>query len=350
MQAILIAFVVAFGMAVLGTPVWIRVLKRLGITQPIHDAVTQHAAKAGSPTMGGAILPVSLVVAYAVAHWISGSPWTRSGVLLIGSVVGAAAVGAADDWLKVRRARNLGLRERQKTVMLTAVGLGFAFAYTGSPDSCTALSFTRCSLALGPELSPVLWVAVALGLMWVTSNSVNFTDGLEGLLSGSASGTFAALAIIGYWQFRHPSDYGIANALDLSLIGVALAAACLGFMWWNCQPKAIFMGDTGSLAIGVAIAHLVLMQNLVLLLPLMGALYVIQGASSFLQRWWFRVTRWRSGEATGKRLFRMAPFHHHLELGGWPESTVLVRLWIVSAASSAAALGIFYADALRLLP
>ena len=241
------------------------------MAQPIHDAVTQHAAKAGTPTMGGAVISVSLVAAYLVAHWMSDTSWTRSGLLLVGSVLGAALVGAADDWLKVRRARNLGLRERQKTIMLTAVGLAFAAGYTSMPDSCTALSFTRCSLALGPKITPVVWVAVAVGLMWVTSNAVNFTDGLEGLLAGSATGTFGALAVIAYWQFRHPPLYDVADALDLSVVGAALAAACLGFLWWNCQPKVVFMGDTGSLAIGVALAHLVLMQNLVLLLPVLGA-------------------------------------------------------------------------------
>lgn len=340
----------SFATALLITPAWIRLLKRFGVTQPIHDAVTQHAAKAGTPTMGGAVIPFSLVASYLVAHWISDTPWTRSGLLLIGSVLGAAVVGATDDWLKVRRARNLGLRERQKTIMLTAVGLAFAVGYTSMPDSCTALSFTRCSLALGPKLTPLVWVGVAVGLMWVTSNSVNFTDGLEGLLAGSAAGTFGVLTIIAYWQFRHPPLYEVADALDLSLISAALAASCLGFVWWNCQPKTLFMGDTGSIAIGVGLAHLVLMQNLVLLLPLLGVLYVVQGGSSFLQRWWFRVTRWRSGGSRGQRLFRMAPFHHHLELGGWPESTVLVRLWIVNFAAGAAALGVFYADALRLLP
>ena len=234
--------------------------------------------------------------------------------------------------------------------MLTAVGLIFAIGYVWTPGTCTALSLTRCSLAVGPEVAPWLWVGVALAVMWVTSNAVNFTDGLEGLLAGSASGTFGVLALIAYWQFRHPSHYAVVDSLDLSVVAVGLAASCLGFVWWNCQPKTVFMGDTGSLALGVGLAHLVLMQNLVLLLPLLGALYVIEGGSSFLQRWWFRFTRLRSEDGRGRRLFRMAPFNHHLELLGWPESTILVRLWIVSFAAGAAALGVFYADALRLLP
>jgi phospho-N-acetylmuramoyl-pentapeptide-transferase len=186
----------------------------------------------------------------------------------------------------------------------------------------------------------LLWGLFGVALLWLSANAVNFTDGLEGLLAGSGALTFACLAVMAFWQFRHPADYHVTDALDLTVIAAALAMACCGFLWWNANPMTIFMGDTGSLAMGVGIAALALQMNVALLVPVLGALYVAEGASSFLQRYVYRFSH-------GRRLFRMAPIHHHFELVGWSESTVIVRFWIVSGLAAAAALAVFYDDFLR---
>jgi len=154
-----------------------------------------------------------------------------------------------------------------------------------------------------------------------TANAVNLTDGLDGLASGAATFCFAILAIIGYWQFRHLSIYHVKSALDLALTSIALAGACLGFLWWNAAPARIFMGDTGSLAIGAGLAALSLQMNLQLLLPVIGGLFVIVTLSVLIQVVSYRVF--------GRRVFLMAPLHHHFELLGWPETTVIVRFWIL---------------------
>jgi phospho-N-acetylmuramoyl-pentapeptide-transferase len=197
------------------------------------------------------------------------------------------------------------------------------------------LSFTRYS-SIGINLGSVGWVVFAVFVVVGTSSAVNITDGLDGVASGSATFGFAILAIIGYWQFRHYSIYHVASALDLALIAVAMAGACLGFLWWNAAPARIIMGDTGSLAIGAGLAALCLLMNLQLLLPVIGGLFVIVTLSVVIQVISYRVFK--------RRVFRMAPLHHHFELAGWPETTVTVRFWILAGLFSALALGLFYAD------
>jgi phospho-N-acetylmuramoyl-pentapeptide-transferase len=341
MRAVLIASVVALVVALGVTPVLVGVLRALGMGQPIQDEVTQHADKAGSPTMGGLVVPLSVTVAYLAAQPIVPGFPQRNAVIVLGAILGGGLTGVVDDWLKVRRGRNLGLREGQKTMMLLAVAIAFAIGYASGPSACTRIAVTRCS-TLPWDLGRVGWSIGAVALFWVSSNAVNFTDGIEGLLSGSATSTFTALAVIAFWEFRHAADYRIDGAVELAVIAAALAAACAGFLWWNGVPGHIFMGDSGSLAIGAGIVALVLSLQVTLLLPILGCLYVAEGASSSLQRYYFRITG-------GRRLFRMAPLHHHFEMLGWPEFTILVRLWIVSGIGAALAIALFYGDALRLL-
>ena len=347
MQAVtgvLVGAAVAFVVAFVGTPLLTRVLRARGVGQPIHEAVSQHATKSGTPTMGGLIIPLGLIVGFAVAWMTTGARPGEAGLSVVGAVVGGAAVGVADDWLKVRRSRNLGLREAQKTLMQVLVIAGFCIAYLSGPDPCTHLSVTHCA-TIAWDPGPVLWAVFAAGLMWATSTGVNFTDGLEGLLSGSAAVSLAALAVIGFWEYRHPAQYHLAGALDLTLVAGSLAAACAGFLWWNARPATIFMGDTGSLAIGMGIAALALGLHVALLVPLLGLLYVMEGASSSLQRYSYKLY-FKKRSAT-RRLFRMAPLHHHFELGGWSEHTVIVRFWLISAGSAVLALAAFYGSSLN---
>ena len=341
MSGIVVGGTVAILVSLFGTPLLVRFLKARGVGQPIHDAVKQHAAKAGTPTMGGAIITVAALAGYGVARGVLGSAPTSDGLRIVLATVAAAAIGGIDDWLKVRSRRNLGgLSRRAKSALQLPVIVAFCATYLAS-DSCTAISITRC--ATGVELGPIVWMIFAVGFIWATSNAVNFADGLEGLLAGSSAVTFVALLIIAVWQFRHPDVYAVTNALDLSVISGCLAAACVGFLWWNGDPMTVFMGDVGSLAIGTAIAGLALSMNISVLIVVLGALYVMEGVSVGLQiytwKWYFKP---RGGQ---RRLFRMAPIHHHFEFK-WTEGTILVRFWILNAVAAALALGIFYLDAL----
>ena len=201
----------------------------------------------------------------------------------------------------------------------------------------TALSFTR-SQAIGINLGSVGWVVFAVVVMVGASNAVNITDGVDGLAAGSGTFCFFVLSVMAYWIFRHESIYHVlpASAIDLALVSVALAGACVGFLWWNAAPAKIIMGDTGSLSIGAGLAALCLLLNLDLLLLVIGGLFVMETLSVILQVISFRVFH--------RRIFRMAPIHHHFELGGWPETTVIVRFWILGGLFCALGLGIFYGD------
>lgn len=342
MLGILAAAMAALAIGLFGTAALIKVLSARGIGQPIHDAVSQHAAKAGTPTMGGLVVSMALPAGY-IAGLAAGERWpSRIGLVVLACVLAAGGVGALDDWLKVRRGRNtLGLRERQKTALILAVAGGFvANGLTDSPI-CTTVNLTRCGVL--PNLGRPGWAVFVVAVIWFTTNSVNFTDGEDGLLAGCALPPLITLAAIGFWEFRHPSIYHVPHALDIALLAIAAAAGCAGLLWWNAAPAQVFMGDTGSLAIGTAIAMAALSLHVELLIPVFGAVFVMEGASSLAQRYWFRLTG-------GRRLFRMAPIHYHFEMLGWPETTVVIRFWIISALASAAAAGIFYADAIHKLP
>jgi phospho-N-acetylmuramoyl-pentapeptide-transferase len=336
MISLMVAGGVALWVAVLGTPALMRTLRDRRIGQQIReDGPSMHLAKAGTPTMGGTVMVVAVAVGYFAAHIGTGVSISRAGVLVVLAVAGAASIGLADDWIKVRHQRSLGLNKRAKFGAQVLLGVGFSLAAEHWANASTYLSFTRWD-SIGVNLGEAGWVLWATFILVSAMNGVNLTDGLDGLASGSATFGFACLAIIGYWQFRHFSIYHVSGALDLGLSSVALAGACLGFLWWNAAPARIFMGDTGSLAIGAGLAALALEMNLQLLLPVIGGLFVIVTMSVVIQVASFRLFH--------RRVFRMAPLHHHFELMGWPETTVIVRFWILAGLCAALGLGIFYAD------
>jgi phospho-N-acetylmuramoyl-pentapeptide-transferase len=235
----------------------------------------------------------------------------------------------------------MGFRKRGKVGGQVLVASGFALIALTWVDVSTNLSFTR---SLDLDLGTWVWLGFAVVVILSTANAVNITDGLDGLAAGSATLVFAAFMIICFWQFRHVDIYGpVPNAagfIDLAVVAAAMAGACAGFLWWNAAPARIFMGDTGSLAIGGAIAGLALLTNTVLLLPILGGLYVIETLSVIAQIISFRIFKFR--------ILRMAPLHHHFEVKGWPETTVIVRFWILAGVCVAVALGLFYADYIRI--
>jgi phospho-N-acetylmuramoyl-pentapeptide-transferase len=327
---------VALWVAVLTTPVLIRWLVKNNIGQQIREDGPQvHIAKAGTPTMGGIGIVAAVIIGYLCAHAVPGVHFSPSGTLVMGAILGAGLIGFADDWIKVRNRRSLGLNKRAKFGAQIGLGLAFSLLAVYWAHASTTLSFTRYN-SIGLHMGTALWVIWATVVIAAAANAVNLTDGLDGLAAGSSTFCFACLAIIGYWQYRHFVIYRVPDALDLALASVALAGACLGFLWWNAAPAKIFMGDTGSLAIGSGLAALCLMMNLDLLLVVIGGLFVIITLSVVIQVISFRVFH--------RRVFRMAPLHHHFELMGWPETTVIVRFWILAGLFAALGLGIFYGD------
>ncbi|MBA2496580.1 MAG: phospho-N-acetylmuramoyl-pentapeptide-transferase [Acidimicrobiia bacterium] len=336
MIALLLAAGAGLASSITVTRFLIDWLKARSIGQPIHEDVPSgHTTKAGTPTMGGVAIVLGGVIGYALAHLRGGVIFTRSGLLVIGAIAGAGLVGMLDDWLKVSRERNLGLSKTAKIGGLLSVAVGFAVLAAYHTPARFTLSLTRFD---NPDidLGRVGWVVLTVVLILATTNAVNLTDGLDGLAAGSAGFGFIAYMVVAFWAFRHVDVYNLSHALDLAVVAAAMLGSCLGFLWWNAAPAQIFMGDTGSLAIGAGLAALAALTATPLLLPVIGGLFVFETVSVILQVGSFRLT--------GRRIFRMAPVHHHFELAGWPETTVIIRFWILAGLCTAAALGLYYAD------
>ena len=341
MIRIFVAAGIGLVVALFGTWALIRKLTQMKIGQPIHEDVPEgHTVKAGTPTMGGIAIVAAAVTSYALSGWYRGI-YTVRGILVVGAIAAAGFVGFLDDWIKVRNERNLGLNKRAKVLGLLTVAITFSVLIVTQTQQHTVISFTRYNnFSSWADIGKIGWVIWAVFLILGSANAVNLTDGLDGLAAGSAMFSFSAFVIIGFWSFRqstlHPRLYDLGFGLDLAVIAAAMVGACAGFLWWNAAPAKIFMGDTGSLAIGAGLACLALTTNTSLLLPIVGALFVVETVSVILQVISFRKV--------GRRIFRMAPIHHHFELAGWPETTVIIRFWMLSAACTAAGIGLFYRD------
>jgi phospho-N-acetylmuramoyl-pentapeptide-transferase len=335
---------VALLVALFLTPLLIRWQRSREIGQQIRaDGPASHAVKAGTPTMGGVLIVLGALVGYLLGHQGGYRTYARSGVLVLCVVLAYALLGFLDDVTKVRNNRNLGLNKRAKLLGQVLIAVGFALAAWKWVGASTTISFTRYDLP-GWHVSPVVWVIFAAFVVVATSNAVNLTDGLDGLAAGSSTFCFAVLAVIGYWQFRNYPIYLVGStstvSLDLALVAVGLVGGCLGFLWWNAAPAKIIMGDTGALGIGAGLAGLCLLMNLDLLLVVIGGLFVIETLSVIAQVISFRVFH--------RRVLRLAPIHHHFEMLGWPETTVLIRFWILAGLFAALGLGIFYGDFIKI--
>jgi phospho-N-acetylmuramoyl-pentapeptide-transferase len=335
MIAILLAATVAMLLALVGTPLLISFFRRRGFGQPIREeGPSSHQMKAGTPTMGGTAIVLATVVAYMVAQ-IGRATWTTTGVLLLAIFVGMAAVGFADDLIKLRMRRNLGLNKTTKFVGQALVAVAFAWlgpAWAGMSRSISVMGAIEFPVS---QAVFTLWIFL---LLVGASNAVNLTDGLDGLAAGSSALVFGAFTLIAFWQFRNNIEYpiGAAAALDVAVVTAAVTAAAAGFLWHNAPPARIFMGDTGSLALGGLMAAVAVATNTQLLLVVLGGLFVVETLSVVVQVAVFRTT--------GRRVFRMAPFHHHFELLGWQEATIIVRFWILAGIGVALGLGLFYAE------
>jgi phospho-N-acetylmuramoyl-pentapeptide-transferase len=332
----------AFVVTILFTPLLIRYLRARSIGQQIRDdgpIEHPHAAKAGTPTMGGIAIVAATIIGYLFAHIRRSSiRFATPGWALLALITGLGVVGFIDDYLGVRARRNLGLRKRGKTLGIVVIAAVFAWLAVYFVHTDTHLSFTQpLDVDLG-KVGLFIWIIL---VVYATANAVNLTDGLDGLAAGSSALTFAAFMIIAFTEFRHPDIYGVlsAQALDQAVIAAAMFGACAGFLWWNAAPARIFMGDTGSLAIGGAMAGLAILTRTHLLLLLLAGLPLVETLSVIAQIVSYRGFR--------RRVLRMAPIHHHFEVGGWSEFTVIVRLWLFAGMCVALGVGIFYADFLR---
>lgn len=348
MKVILIAGALALLFSLFGTPLLIRILAKRGFGQVIRDdGPSSHHTKRGTPTMGGIVIIVATVISYSIAHLFSKRPPTISALLVIGLVIALGLIGFLDDYLKISRKQSLGLTGKQKLIAQGFVAalfgyLGIQFADLGglTPISQNLSTVRETSIVLGPILV-VIWIAL---MVMATSNGVNLTDGLDGLASGASVMTFLAFVLIGVWEFGQScalvtsaNCYAVRDPLDLAVLAAAFAGSCTGFLWWNASPAKIFMGDTGSLALGGALAGLAATLRVELLLIPLGGLFVIITLSVIIQTLYFKI----SG---GKRVFKMAPLQHHFELLGWGEVTIVIRFWIIAGLSVALGLGLFYAQ------
>ena len=354
MRQILISGAVALFFALFGTPVLIRLLAKRGYGQIIRDdGPVSHHIKRGTPTMGGLIIIFAAIAGYLLSHGMTQTAMTASALLVIALVVGLGFIGFLDDWLKVSREKSLGLKGRYKIlgqVIIAAIfgylGIQFADNEGLTPISLNLSAVRDTSIVLG-SVVVVIWIAL---MVTATSNGVNLTDGLDGLATGASVMTFLAFILIGIWEFGQSCAiaadvasgcYSVRDPLDLAVLAAALAGACTGFLWWNASPAKIFMGDTGSLALGGALAGLASTLRVQLLLIPLGGLFVIITMSVIIQTLYFKATG-------GKRIFRMAPLHHHFELKGWGEVTIVLRFWIIAGLCVALGLGLFYAQWLSL--
>ncbi len=352
MRQILIAVGIALAVSILLTPSLIRLFTRQGFGHEIReDGPPSHQTKRGTPSMGGVAILAGIWAGYLGAHLVGltldGVGPSASGLLVLGLATALGGVGFLDDLIKIRRSRNLGLNKTAKTVgqisaalLFGVLVLQFANADGLTPGS-NQLSYVReISTVALPPLVFVLFVVVVVSA-W--SNAVNLTDGLDGLAAGSMAMVSAAYVLITFWQYRNACAtapgigcYNVRDPLDLSLIAAATAGACIGFLWWNAAPAKIFMGDTGSLALGGIIAGLSITSRTEVLAVVLGALFVAEVTSVVVQIIAFR--------STGRRVFRMAPFHHHFELVGWAETTVIIRFWLLTAIACGLGVSLFYGE------
>lgn len=336
------------------TPYLTKFFARQGFGQEIrNDGPQTHLKKRGTPTMGGIAILIAMWIGYAAATLVQlvsggGGP-TASGWLLLYLTTGLGVVGFLDDFIKLRKERSLGLTKRGKLIGQVAVSVVFAVLALMfrnrlrlTPAS-TRLSYTRELTWLSLGVVGFVVFAVLITVAW--SNGVNLSDGLDGLAAGFAVMVLGTYVLISFFQFRNTCGadgvapagcYQVRDPLDIAMIAAAALGGCIGFLWWNAHPARIFMGDCGSLALGGLFAGLSILTNTELLMVVVAALAVVELLSVVMQTAVYKRRK--------VRLFKMAPFHHHFEIAGWTETTVMVRFWLLAAISAALGSALFYTD------
>ena len=338
MIALIIGILVSFIVTIVGTPLLIRLVHRLHYGQYIRqDGPQSHLVKRGTTTLGGVVINLAILLGWlssAIYRYCrSGDVPSPSALLVLFAMLSMGMLGFIDDFAKVRKKQSEGLTVRGKFIgqfvlatiyavlsLMIPTKSGFASAQAGI--SFVEKPFISFEFA-GRVAAIILFVIWVNFLMAAWSNAVNLTDGLDGLAAGSSMIAFVGYAVIAFWESYHLKGdnrggfaYAVSDPLDLTIIAVCAAVACLGFLWYNTNPASIFMGDTGSLALGGYAASLALVMQMPLFIVIVGFIYLAEVLSVMIQVGYFKKTH-------GKRIFRMAPIHHHFELGGWSETRVV---------------------------
>ena len=357
MRALLLAGAASMAFTLFLTPIFIWLFRKWNWGQFIRDDGPEtHHTKRGTPTMGGLVIILASVTGYFSGKLLNGENPSVSALLVILAMVGLGLVGFIDDFIKTQKQRSLGLGGWAKIAGQALVALIFAAFAFGSPNAqgvtpaSTKISIVRDTgfdlMMFGSVVGSVLVVLWIFLLISATSNGVNIADGLDGLAIGASIMAIGAYAVIGFWQFNQLCGtavenlarcYEVRDPLDLAVIAAAITGAGIGFLWWNTSPAQIIMGDTGAMGLGGALAALAILSRTEILLVLIGGLFVMVTGSVILQRAYFKITK-------GKRIFLMSPLHHHFELKGWAEITVVVRFWIIAGLSVLAGIGLFYLE------
>lgn len=356
MVAIVVATAVALAIALFGTKAFIGLLVRKNYGQFIRqDGPTQHYTKRGTPTMGGVVIIAASFIGWLVGHLAIRKVPDLSSSLLMFLFIGLGVVGFLDDYIKIKRHRSLGLNPAAKILGQLTIGTVVAGLALSLPDARgnTPASF-KISVVRDLDWADLAFAGTALGvilfILWANflvtawSNAVNLTDGLDGLATGASMFVFGAYTIISIWQYYQSCAvtvnqnvcYEVRDSFGLAIATASIVGAAFGFLWWNAAPAQIFMGDTGSLALGGAFAGLSILTHTEFLAVIIGGLFVIIVMSDVIQISMFKLT--------GKRVFRMAPLHHHFELKGWKEITIVIRFWIIAGLFAVIGLSLFYAE------
>ena len=346
MKTILLSSAISMIVALFVTNPVITVLRKRNLGQQVRtgENVPAHLSKSGTPTMGGIVIIIASLIGYVLGHVFTGDPITVSGMLVLFLMTGLGLVGFVDDFLKLFMRRSLGLRSGAKLLGQVTVGVIFAvlaIRFPNAYDLTPASEHLSFNTDFGVSMGAILFVFWVLLMVTATSNAVNLTDGLDGLATGASILVLAAYVLIGNWQWRNDCTtaltqncYNVRDPLDAAVVAAVVMGACFGFLWWNAPPAKIFMGDTGALALGGTLAGLAIVTRTDLLLLILCGLFVIITMSVVIQ-----VTSYKTRR---KRVFKMAPLHHHFEMVGWPESTIVVRFWLIAGMFVALGLGAFY--------
>jgi phospho-N-acetylmuramoyl-pentapeptide-transferase len=359
MISLILALVVALLISLFGTPLFIRFLTKRNLGQFIRsDGPQSHLVKRGTPTLGGVIIVVATSVGFLTSsayNLISlGRAPGFAPLLLIVIMILCGSIGFIDDFMKISKAQNEGLSIGKKFILQTIAGVLIAFLLLSGPDE-NGVTPGVASMHIFGDL--VLdfnvfgkGVGIVLFIIWVNmlitawTNAVNLTDGLDGLCAGVSLVSFGGYMLIGMWEASQSCFdttkslagvcYTVSHPFELATVCAAILGACVGFLWWNTNPARIFMGDTGSLALGGAFAGISLMTHTEFLALLIGGLYVLEVVSDVIQIAVFKIRH--------KRVFKMAPIHHHFELKGWQEITIVVRFWLIATFLMVLGLVLFY--------
>lgn len=354
MIGIITAFALSLVVTLVAMPRYIKFLVRKQCGQFIReDGPTQHLTKRGTPTMGGVVIIGATVIGWLVGNLANGRLGDYSSLLVVFLFVVLGLIGFLDDFKKISKHQSLGLNPIGKIIGQLVVGCIFAALALLNPnaDGLTPASFeihitSTVALnlaALGIPVAVVLFLIWSNFLVAAWSNAVNLTDGLDGLATGCSISVFVGYLMISYWQAAHYCGgenilgcYEVRDALGIAVFCAAVVGALIGFLWYNASPAQIFMGDTGSLALGGAFAGVSIITNTELLAVIVGGLFFVVTMSDVIQIAVFK--------RTGKRVFKMAPLHHHFELKGWKEVTIVTRFWIIAGLFALVGVGLFYAD------